>query len=267
MAEVESAPSPASARRPFKVALMAALPLEVRPFLRLLKARRRKDLGFPAWEFPVGEGRGILALSGMGSEAANLAAERVLALFRPQTLFSVGFGGSLAPELVPGTIVLGQSFWHFNPGEGFLVTVPPPAPPWPLTELLRQLNLAGLPACTGSIVTTSYIIHKGRQGGQIRRLRRPVLDLETSVLAEMAAARGLAFMSMRVITDGAAEEIPDFLIKGLKLGPTKESPAALSWLLADPRAVVPLVKLWRRSREAAARLARALTVILPLAGD
>ncbi len=241
--------------------------MEVRPFLRLLKARRRKDLGCPAWEFPVGEGRGILALSGMGSEAAYLAAGRLLARFRPQTLFSVGFGGSLAPELVPGTVVLGQSFWHFNPVKGFLVTVPSPAPPWPLTELLQPLNRAGLPACTGSIVTTTFIIHKGRQGGRIRRLTRPVLDLETSALAEMAAARGLAFMSVRVITDGAAEEIPDFLIQGLKLGPQQESPAVLSWLAADPRRVVPLLHFWRRGRMAAARLARALTVILPLAGD
>ena len=112
MPEADLTPRPPFTQMPLKVALMAALPMEVRPFLRLLKDRRRKDLGCPAWEFPVGEGRGILALSGMGSEAAYLAAARLLAGFRPQTLFSVGFGGSLAPELVPGTIVLGQSFWH-----------------------------------------------------------------------------------------------------------------------------------------------------------
>ena len=39
---------------------------------------------------------------------------------------------------------------------------------------------------------------------------------------------------------------------------------ALGWLAADPRRLEELVHLWRRSRLAAARLAAALMVLLPL---
>ena len=48
-------------------------------------------------------------------------------------------------------------------------------------------------------------------GGSLAGLPRPVLDLETVALAEMAAAQGLAFLSLRAITDAVAEEIPGFL--------------------------------------------------------
>ncbi|MGA9754204.1 MAG: hypothetical protein WBV23_03590, partial [Desulfobaccales bacterium] len=53
------------ATRACRILVMAALPLEVRPFLRRVKARARRDLGLPAWEFEPGPG--VAALSGMGA--------------------------------------------------------------------------------------------------------------------------------------------------------------------------------------------------------
>jgi nucleoside phosphorylase len=243
---------------------MAALAWEVRPFLRRVKATRRRGTPYPAWEFAAGEGRAVLALSGMGREAALQTAARLLADFRPQVLGSVGFGGSLAPELTPGAVVLGASFWWYDPVHRLLVTIRPPAPPRPLEDLVRCLKGAGVCARPGSLITTPFIIHKGREGAWPRRLPGPVLDLETGPLAEMAAARDLAFFSLRVITDGAAEEVPEFLVQGsksnLKMGPM----AALGWLAADPRRIRPLLDLWRRAAAAAERLAEALVALLPV---
>jgi nucleoside phosphorylase len=249
----------------FRLVLLAALPLEVRPFLRQVKARRLAGVGLSAWVFcPPGEGRGALALTGMGEEHAQRAAKRVEALWQPQILVSLGFSGALLPGLAPGHLVLGESFWHYDPPSGRLEEVEAPAPPWDLTELAQRLGAAGLPAAIGSCVTTAAIIHKGRQGKPLRRLKHPVLDLETRALAAVAAEAGISFLALRVITDAAGEEIPDFLREGWEPGYGPSLPKALGWLAGDPRRLGAMLHLWQRSKLGARRLAAGLQVILPL---
>ena len=246
-----------------RIVLLAALPLEVRPFLRRSRARRRRGLPWPAWEFALGAVRGLLALSGMGAGAAREAAARLVAQFRPHFLVSLGFGGAVSPELPPGALVLGESFYRFDPATRVLDSIPRLAAPWPWPELLGSLAAAGLGAFSGSLITTPYIIHKADQAGPLRSLAYPVLDLESAAVAEVARAAGLPCLGLRAITDTAAEEIPDFL------APTEGEPGAvglleaLGWLAADPRRLKDLVHLWRRSRLAADRLAEALMVLLP----
>ncbi len=198
-----------SAPRACRILIMAALPLEVRPFLRRVKGKARRDLGLPAWVWEAGSA--VVALSGMGEVAARRAGETLMGYCRPELLVSLGFGGALAPGLAAGDLVLGETFWRYDPDTRELKAGPHPAPPRPLARLCGALKEAGLTAVPGSLVTTSRIIHKGRQGGPLAGLPQPVLDLETVALAEMAATRGLAFLGLRAITDTAAEEIPEFL--------------------------------------------------------
>ena len=245
-----------------RILIMAALPLEVRPFLRQVKAQVRRDLGLPAWNWEAGGA--VVALSGMGAAAARRAGETLVGRCRPEILISVGFGGALTPGLTAGDLVLGETFWQYSPGTRELKAGPKPAPPRSLPRLCGALKQAGLTAVTGSLVTTSRIIHKGRQGEPLAGLARPVLDLETGALAEMAAAQDLAFLSLRAITDGPAEEIPEFLHTAGDPGANLGVGAALRWLAADLRRLRELLCLWRRSRGAARQLARALTVLCPL---
>ncbi|MHB8067556.1 MAG: phosphorylase family protein [Desulfobaccales bacterium] len=246
------------------VVLLAALPLEVRPFLRQSRARPLPGRGLPAWEFQVGEGRGGLALTGMGEEAARESARQVLELWQPEIIVSLGFGGALLPGLAPGQLVLGASFGHYDPQTGRLLKVEGPAPPRPLLELSESLESAGLPADIGCFVSTPGIIHKERQGRPLRGLTQPVLDLESAAVAAVAAAAGISFLALRVITDSAGEEIPDFLRKDWKPGYGPGLPKALGWLARDPRRLGPMLHLWRRSRLAARQLSQALQVLLPL---
>ena len=205
----------------------------------------------------------MVALSGMGQAAARRAGEILMGRCRPELLVSVGFGGALTPGLAAGDLVLGETFWRYNPDTRELQAGPQPIFPQPLPFLCGALQQAGLTAVTGSMVTTSRIIHKERQGQPLAGLLRPVLDLETAVLAELAAARGLAFLSLRAITDSATEEIPAFLQAAGDQG-SVGGWAALRWLAADFRRLTDLLHLWRRSRNAARNLAAALTVLWPL---
>jgi len=256
-------PSSSVAPGPIEVLLVAALLREVRPFLRRAAARPRGDLGRPAWEVAVREGRALLLVAGPGPEAAARAAAAALCHAGPRVLVSLGFGGALTPEPALGEVVLGETCWQFDPERGSLRAISPP-PPRPLAELLRLLQDAGLPAGAGSLVTAPGIIHKAVQGRPLTELFRPVLDLESAPLAELAATRGLAFLGLRAVTDGAGEEIPEFIREACQAGEEPGLAAAFSWAARDPRRFRFLIRMWRRSRVAAQELARALEVLLPL---
>ncbi len=252
---------PGAKVRSCRLLLLAALPWEVRPFLRQVRARRWPGLGLPAWTFHFGTEQGLVALSGMGREAARDAVQRLLDRELPEIVISLGFGGALSPESAPGSLVLGGSFWEYDPVLTLLSPGPAPAAPRPLPELLDLLAAAGLRVLSGSVVSTPFIVQKKEVGDRLGGLRLPVLDQETAALARAAFSRNLSFLALRAITDADGEEIPDFIVRaGGKVGVG----TALGWLAADPGRLKTLVHLWRRSQLAAARLAQALQILLPL---
>lgn len=249
---------------PVTAALLAALPLEVRPFLRRVRARRQKQRGFPVWEFALEPGRGVAAVTGLGEAAALRAAALLWEYYQPRVIISLGFGGAVNPGLAPGAVVLGAAFRLYEPESGLLRELAASAPPAPLGELARRLNAAGLAAEPGSIVTTPYIIHKERQGGALRSLLHPVLDLETGALVTWAKEQGLLFLALRSITDLPDEEIPEFIGRAARKGRTPAPGTALAWAATHPRRLATLMRLWRRSRLAGRQLARALEVALEM---
>jgi adenosylhomocysteine nucleosidase len=247
---------------PVTAALLAALSQEVQPFLRRVRARRLSGGDLPVWEFTTKTGKGVAAVSGMGEDAAVRAAAWVLERYQPQVVISLGFGGAVTPELPPGAVVLGESYWRYEPEAQALqeLTVPP-TPVWS-EDLVERLRAAGLPVFLGSVVTTRGIIHKANHQIPLQHLTHPVLDLETGATAGVAHARNIPFLAFRVITDAAGEEIPDFLKSLAQKGERPSVGKALAWLAANPRRLPLLFRLWRRSRLAALRLDQALEVVL-----
>jgi adenosylhomocysteine nucleosidase len=247
--------------RTCRTLIMAALIQEVRPFLRRVQAKPRRDLGLPAWDWK--SEAAVVALSGMGPAAAHRAAETLISRCRPRLLVSMGFGGALAPGLAAGDVVLGETFWHYNPDTQELNAGAGPPAPQPLLQLLQALETTGLTSVSASLVTTTRIIHKKDQGEPLTALPHPVLDLETGVLAELAAAHNLPFLSLRAITDTAGQEIPEFLRAAGDPDATVGVRAALKWLAQDFSRIQDLVRLWRTSRRAAQALSKALMILRP----
>lgn len=251
--------------QPVTVAFLAALPQEVQPFLRRIGAGRLPGRELPAWEFSWSTGTGVAVVSGMGAEAAARAAAWVLGHYQPQNIISLGFGGALTPELRPGALVLGESYWRYDPETQELEGLAsPPAPAWS-AALVERLQTAGRPVFRGSMVTTRGIIPKAGHAALLGHLPHPVLDLETGVSIISAQEKNLPFLTLRAITDAAGEEIPAFLAQAVQQGKTPTVAEALAWLVADLRRVPLLFRLWRRSREAARHLAQALEVVLEVA--
>ncbi|MFZ2087644.1 MAG: hypothetical protein WAU47_03635 [Desulfobaccales bacterium] len=241
---------------------MAALSSEVRPFLRRVQARRLAGVEGPVWEFSGKRGKGVAVVSGVGEAAAGRAAGWILQHYQPDILISLGFGGAVTPELPAGALVLGESYWRFEPEAGLLRELAAPPSPAPLQDMAANLQGLGLSVFLGSAVTTLGIIHKGAQGGPLVHLTHPVLDLETSATAAAAQAKNLPFISLRAVTDTAAEEIPDFILQAAKEERLPTARAVLAWLAAHPHRLTELMHLWRRSRLAGRNLALALEAVL-----
>jgi adenosylhomocysteine nucleosidase len=248
--------------QPLTVALLAALIYEVRPFLRAVKARPRRDLALPVWEFEAGEGRGVVGLSGVGGAATRRAAARLLNLGRPQVFLSVGFGGGLTPEVDPGAVVVGAAYYHYSPKTEVLREISSPLASTATPNLGQRLAMSGVPIFPGSIVTAPVILDKSQLLGTFQHLAYPVLDQETVAAAEVAAAHGLPFLGLRAVTDTAGEEIPKFMAEAMNAGRTPGPGMALGWLARDPRRIVHLVHFWRRSVLGARNLAKALALLI-----
>jgi len=254
-----------TASRICRTLIVAALIQEVRPFLRRVQARPRQDLGLPAWDWEPEAA--VVALSGMGLAAARRAAETLISRCRPQLLVSMGFGGALVPGLAAGDVVLGETFWHYNPDTRKLTSGTRPPALRPLMQLCQAFKTAGLTTVSASVVTTTRIIHKKDQGKPLTALPHPVLDLETGVLAELAAAHNLPFLSLRAITDTAGEEIPEFLRNAGDPDAIVGVREAFRWLSQDFRRIQDLLRLWRVSRRAAQALSEALMILWPHLSD
>jgi adenosylhomocysteine nucleosidase len=90
-----------------RVVMLAALPQESRPLLKLLgESHRLAGEPFPTWIQRCSLVELLLVETGMGRERAGRAARHVLSAFRIDLLVSVGFAGSLWPDFR-----LGQAVW------------------------------------------------------------------------------------------------------------------------------------------------------------
>lgn len=249
---------------PHPIALIAALPQEVGPFLRRFRARRVQGFPFPAWEFRTTTVRGLVALAGMGAAAALKVAEKLLKQLSPGALLSIGFGGALTPDLRVGDLVVGEALYRVGHAGG-LEEVPPPPAFLELEPLLTSLRAARLRACTGALLAPPALMPKQLLLTAVTGLTNPIVDLESAPLAELAAARGLPFLALRAVSDAAEEEMPPFIAQAVAASRAPTFRDAAVWLKENPCRLPVLVRLWYQSLRAACRLAHGLRVALEMA--
>ena len=147
----------------------------------------------------LGDGT-LLVLSGVGISAAAAGA-RHLAAAGARALISWGVAGALDPELTAGTLVLPREI--ISPDNVSFAT----ATDW--REHVRSAIEAHYAVCTGSLLTCRAPL--GSVAAKARAFRETAavaVDMESSAVAEVAAAQRIPFLAVRAIVDGAADELP-----------------------------------------------------------
>ncbi|MDD2335087.1 MAG: phosphorylase [Geobacteraceae bacterium] len=189
------------------IGIVMAMQEEIRPILRRLGRHRKEQAGrFPVYIFQA-DGRQITLIeSGMGTKKASEATEELISYAPPRILISAGLGGGVRKGLDVGDVVIaGQALALRKGGISTAATLEN-------ESMLRVLSesLAGHPFRIegGTTVTTRSIVHKGRADQLIaREVVNPVLDMETSAVAETAARIGIPLFAVRAISDAAGEEL------------------------------------------------------------
>jgi hopanoid-associated phosphorylase len=170
-----------------------------------------------------------------------------IAANRPLGLLSIGLAGGLAPSLQVGQLVIGTSVgphaaaadWATrllaaNPGaaSGLVAGVATPA--------ASVADKAALHAATGAIA----------------------VDMESHILAEVAATHGLPFAILRVIGDSAADTLPAAARVPLRPDGEVAMPAVLAAVARRPWEIPALIRLAGATGRALSRL-RAAQIVQP----
>ena len=223
--------------------VVAALAAESRP----LGARGRGGTE----PFPLADGT-LLILSGVGPSAATEGARR-LAAAGARALVSWGMAGALDPALAAGTLVLPTEV--ISPTGGVFAT----APQW--RERLSAALGAHWPVSFGRLLTSYEPLGSVESKAMaFRQTAAVAVDMESSAVAEIAAAARLPFLAVRAIVDTAADAVPQAALAAttadtgaLRIGHLL---AALARAPGDLAALIRLAGRYRRARRALTAVAR-----------
>ncbi len=134
----------------------------------------------------------VIACGGHG-EVLRARLSAAIASQRPAGLLSIGLAGGLDPALAVGTLVVGTRVAGLAADAGWA------------TRLLAANPGAIAGGVAGVATPAATVADKARLHAEAGAV---AVDMESHVVAEVAAAHGLAFAVLRVIGDGAFDTLP-----------------------------------------------------------
>ena len=243
-------PSHNATHRP-PIALIAALPEEIKPFLaRVWTSRKDRIAGFPLYRCRIGDRELILLQSGMGPRNAEAATRALLDTATPDLIINFGLAGAVAPgpeiaDLVVAIRLLVRDRGTFSAQSG---------PDLPLVD--EVIATVGTSRChPGTFITIAETMSKADLRGTLPvGTETPVLEMETAAIARVANERGIPLLALRAISDDSDDElgftIAEFCDANLRIRPIK----VLFTILKRPRIIPQLIRLARNSKLAAEAL-------------
>jgi len=244
------------------IGLIIAMPEEVRPIARRLGPGQKERIGrFPSYRFHL-EGREIvLVQSGMGRERAAAATEALTAVQRPDMLISAGLGGGVRKGLATGDVVLAGRVMSLSGNRLADTTVIDNV--HLLRDLTDSLAAPDFRVLDGSIITSSGILRKKDTARFLpQSLGNPVLDMETSAVAEAAVRRRIPFLALRAVSDSSDEEILFSIEEITDREMNINIRRVLSAILRNPRILPQMIRLARNAKTAGNHLALVLERII-----
>lgn len=234
------------------VAIVTALPEELFPLLSRARGVRRVLPGRRgAWEGRLAAARVLFACTGDGAGNARDGLRAVLDRFRVSRWIGTGFAGALSPDLAPGTVLVARAL---RDESGRLLA------PDSLDIDFAARALAAGGAVAATFVTARSLVSTAAAKADLRRIAGgeaegpAAADLESTAWAASAPA-GIPGVLVRVVSDGAGEELPDFLARCTGPGGGIDRRRVLASTIRRPWSVGKLLAMRRRARFSAERLA------------
>jgi adenosylhomocysteine nucleosidase len=211
--------------------------------------------------------RSVVALVGLAFEARIAAGPDVLVICRGgsrdtadlvqiaqgagcRSIISFGVAGGLAPDLAPGDCVVASAIVDHR-------TLRPTDPLWS-RKLIEMIPGAR----HGPIVGANAVVSNPADKRRLRALTGAVaVDMESHLVARLAASHGLAFTAVRVVIDPADRAVPPAALLAMAPGGSTDISSMVWDVLARPSQLSLLLRLAAdayAARTALVRLRRAL---------
>ena len=149
-----------------------------------------------------------------------------------RALVSFGVAGGIAPHLRPGDLIVASSILDSHARRDT-------DPDWS-NKLLNAMPDAHYAPILG--VDTAIVDPREKRELNVRTGAAAV-DMESHLVARLAAARNLAFVSIRVIVDPANRAVPPAAIAGMRSDGTTSVAAVLSCLMSNPFQAVSMARI------------------------
>ncbi len=185
---------------------------------------------------------GWIQLCGIGPQRAARAAESLLAR-GASALLSWGTAGALAPELLPGSLVLPRVI---TASSGDLFHVDSEWRARAIGCLQGRLAISDDPIVESQTVVTG-IADKAQL---FARAGAAAVDMESGVVARAAARAGVPFLAIRAIADAANTGIPADVLNMFGAHGEWRFSAVVPAVLRRPSVVADCLRLWRDVRAA-----------------
>ena len=262
---------PAEEPKPCHLGFVFALSIESGCFEDMLHGMLTvRGSGFAIREAGLGGRRIALILAGPGQHNARRATEILIDGHRPGRVVSAGFAGGLSPSLRRNDILVADRLVKLDGGE-LSVEVPPELSAVVEAASRRFLQPTRRDAAStggihrGTLLTVDRVIRTPRDRQSLfQRTAAQAVDMETFAVAEVCAARGVAFSAIRVTNDTADEALPHDVEHLLaQKTPAARLGAALGAVWHRPGSAKDMYQLRENALVASGRLAKFLADVFP----
>ena len=204
-----------------------------------------------AFEARIASGLGVPIIC--GGDGQNLEASLSRAMVAGcGGLISFGVAGGLAPELKPGTCVIGSTIVDD--------TVERSTDARWARRLMRIIPGAVYGPIAGA---REPIAHASAKRALHQQTGAIAVDMESHVVARAAARHGVPVAAIRVVIDPAERTIPRSALAGTRADGTVDALAIMRSLIRRPRDLVGLIQMSFDARAARATLVRGSALLGP----
>jgi adenosylhomocysteine nucleosidase len=170
-----------------RVAIIAAMPGELKPLVRGWEHERRNGVDLWRWKFDQGEW--VAACAGVGVDAATRAFAEIEKDGAVDSVFSTGWVGALSEDFLPGQVYPVSGVIDVRTGERF--------------------RSAG-EQCECWLATSDRVADEREKRRLGVTYGASFVDMEAAAVARLAAMRGIPFYCLKGVSDGLSDQLPDF---------------------------------------------------------
>jgi len=224
-----------------KIAIIAALPGELRPLVRsgwIRSSAKRKTVR--KWTARIGDADCVAVCGGMGADAVRQAFEEAAADGPLDLVLSVGWAGALQGHLLAGATYVASTVVDAQTGERFV-----------LGGVGQGLVL----------VTTARVADETEKHRLAESYLGAMVDMEAATVLRLAQMQGVPAVCLKAISDELSDQLPDFNDFIDQSGQMRMR-AFVFHAIFHPRYWGALVRMGRSSAKAAESLASAIRTFL-----